>query len=87
MNDSDLEEIKKSFTLVMKMLAEQRLDIETLRVVLRAQGVTDDEIQHVRSELKDRWDAKADALIERIKSQRTVEQLRQLLESAEGKPQ
>lgn len=81
MNDDDLDEVKKSFALVMKMLAEQRLDLETYRVLFRANGVTDEDVQLVRTELKQRWDKEADALVERIKNQRSAVEMRRLLES------
>jgi hypothetical protein len=41
----------------------------------------------MQTELKRRWDAKADVLVEAIKELRTAERLRRLLESSEGTKQ
>lgn len=87
MTDKDLDEIIKSFAIVMKMLAEQRLDLEVCRVMLRSKGVEDADFEVVKVELKRRWDSQSDELIQQIKTKRTAEQMRQLLESAEGTKQ
>ncbi len=81
------DEITKSFALVMRFIADLSLRVETCRVLLRSQGVTDEQFRLVHDELKRRWDSTADAQNEQINEKRTAERLRQLLESAEGTKQ
>jgi archaellum component FlaC len=83
----EMKEITASFAVVMKFIAEQRLEIETLKACVKFLGVTAEELSAVQAELKRRWDEKGDALIDAIKQRRSAAALRKLLESATGPEQ
>jgi hypothetical protein len=79
--------ITGSFVMVMKMIAELRLDLEVARLFLKELGVSREDFEEIRAHLKQKWDAQGDAKIAEIKDRMQSERLRKLLDSAEGKPQ
>lgn len=86
-DDLDRDEILESFRLILRMVADLRLEIEAMKSALHARGVSEDELHEIRADLKRRWDASGDALVQQIKRQRTVADLRRMLELFEGPKQ
>ena len=82
-SDLDLEDLSESIRLMMRLIADLSLRVETCRLLLRAHGSTNEEYEIAQAELKRRWDAETDALVKRIGDRRTAERLRRLLESTE----
>jgi hypothetical protein len=65
---------------LMSFIAELRLDVETCRVLLQLLGMTQEELDLAKKELKkEEWDAAADVSVQQSAERRAVETLRQLL--------
>jgi hypothetical protein len=61
------KEAAANFLLVLQLMAEQSLELELLRTVLKGRGlVTDEELASLRQELQRRWKAQGDAAVERV---------------------
>jgi hypothetical protein len=63
----------------MSLIADLRVDVETCRVLLQLLGMTQEELDLAKRELKKEWDAAADVTVQQISGRRAVETLRQLL--------
>ena len=87
MSKDDTEDINKSLRLMMRLIADLSLRVETCKVLLRSQGVTKEEFELAEKTLRDRWDAQSQPLLDQIKEKRTLEELHRLLESAKGTEQ
>jgi hypothetical protein len=89
MGDPDPKDndVTESFILVMKMIAELGLDIATIRTIMRAGGVTDDDYAEVRSEIQRRWDADVEPRIAAMADSRTLRELLKQLDKTGTKKQ
>ena len=87
MSDEDLKSLSESIKIMMGFIGDLSLRVETCRVLLRAQGVTDEEFDAAQQALKKQWESSTQPLLRRIGEKRTAERLRRLLESAEGTKQ
>ena len=71
--------LEDSVRRLMSLIADLRLDVETCRVLLQLLGMTQEELDLAKRELKKEWDAAADVTVQQIAERRAVETLRQLL--------
>lgn len=75
-------ELEESVQLLEKLIGELRLEVGTCRVLLRLVGVTQQEFDLAREQLKKDWNPAADIgnrVVQQSAERRTAEKMRELL--------
>jgi hypothetical protein len=85
-DDSDRDEITRSFLIVMRSLANLSLEMATCRECLRRLGVTDEDFASMRAEIRRGWDTRAEWKLQGIRDRRELETLLDDLEERGSLP-